>query len=353
VAAALVFLSLPAADLTSRPLQLEEAYRLELSRDLAAAARLYLAWACDHAGEPSELAGFAGFLRTERSLDSLVDACRDLVPSMPRVPGAWPLLADAAQLFELAGLDEEAAAAAMDAWNRGGPASLLVRAMRLWLAMGNMDAYSAAADRAVAVHGLDPLAATADRLDGRIEESRRSSNAILSAAGDPSARLAAAWNLFEAARTEGATADRRKAAELLARLFPGSPEAALALAADSGAPSRVSEAPSPSLFLAAALSTAVPAARPVADNPPPAAAATVPAAGTFSVQAGAFQVRENADELARELARSGFEAVIREAVSQGKTVYRVFAAAGLDRESADRLLLRLRSAGYAGFVTGD
>jgi cell division septation protein DedD len=336
VAAALVFLSLPAADLTSRPLQLEEAYRLELSRDLAAAARLYLAWACDHAGEPSELAGFAGFLRTERSLDSLVDACRDLVPSMPRVPGAWPLLADAAQLFELAGLDEEAAAAAMDAWNRGGPASLLVRAMRLWLAMGNMDAYSAAADRAVAVHGLDPLAATADRLDGRIEESRRSSNAILSAAGDPSARLAAAWNLFEAARTEGATADRRKAAELLARLFPGSPEAALALAADSGA-----------------LSTAVPAARPVADNPPPAAAATVPAAGTFSVQAGAFQVRENADELARELARSGFEAVIREAVSQGKTVYRVFAAAGLDRESADRLLLRLRSAGYAGFVTGD
>jgi cell division protein FtsN len=71
------------------------------------------------------------------------------------------------------------------------------------------------------------------------------------------------------------------------------------------------------------------------------------------VQAGAFQVRENADELVKDLSRSGFAATMREAPAQGKTIYRVFAATGIDRVSADRLIERLGAAGYAGIVVSD
>lgn len=328
-----------------RPLQLEEARQLERAGDAAAAARLYLSWARERSGEPSSLAGYAGFLRTEHGLDALIDACRDLAGSLPKMPGAWPLLAETAQLFELAGLDEEAAAIAADAWSRGGPVSLLKHAMRLALAMADLDAYATAAARTVTVPGLDPLASTADLLAGRLEEARLGSARILSAVEDPTARLPAAWNLFEAARSGGTQADRARAAARLSELFAGSPEAAIALAAASGTSSRVFEAPSPSRFVSAA--------PPVVKDTGTAATTVPPEGKTFSVQAGAFQVRENADELVKDLSRAGFDALVREAVVQGKTLWRVLAATGLDRESAARLLERLRAAGYAGITVSD
>jgi cell division septation protein DedD len=327
------------------PLQLEEARQLERAGDAASAARLYLSWASERSGKPSSLAGYAGFLRTEHGLDALIDACRDLAGSLPKMPGAWPLIAETAQLFELAGLDEEAAATAADAWSRGGPVSLLKHAMRLSLAMADLDAYATAAARTVTVPGLDPLASTADRLTGRLEEARLGSARILSAVEDPSARLPAAWNLFEVARAGGTPADIAQAAARLAELFPGSPEAAIALAAASGAGSRVLEAPSPSSFVSAG--------PPVVKDLGPVATAVPPEGKTFSVQAGAFQVRENADELVKDLSRAGFDPMVREAVVQGKTVWRVFAATGLDRESAARLLERLRAAGYAGISVSE
>jgi cell division septation protein DedD len=308
--AVLTLLAPGAAAAVGRPFQLEEARQLERDGDAAAAARLYLSWARERSGEPSSLAGYPGFLRTEHGLDALVDACRDLAGSLPKVPGAWPLLAETAQLFELAGLDEEAAAIAAEAWNRGGPVSLLQRALRLALAMGDLDAYSAAAARTVIVPDLDPLDSTRDLLAGRLEEARLGSSRLLAAVENPIVRLPAAWNLFEAA---------------------------IALAAASGKTSRLVEAPSPSLFISA---------EPVPTEPPP-------AEKTFSVQAGSFQVRENADELVKELSRAGFDPLVREAAVQGKTVFRVFAATGLDRDSAARFLERLRTAGYAGITVGD
>jgi cell division protein FtsN len=264
---------------------------------------------------------------------------------LPKVPGAWPLLAETAQLFELAGLDEEAAAIAADAWSRGGPAILLQRAMRLALAMGDLDAYDAAVARTVTVPGLDPLDATRDRLAGRLEEARQGSARLLSAVENPSSRLPAAWNLFEASRAGGTTADIAQAAARIAELFPGSPEAAIALAAVSGKSLRVVEAPSPALFMSA---EQAPAKDPGSEAP-----AVPPTAKTFSVQAGSFQMRENADELVKDLSRAGFEPLVREASVQGKILYRVFAATGLDRDSAARLLERLRAAGYAGITVSD
>ncbi len=217
----------------------------------AAAARLYLSWARDRSGEPSALAGYAGFLRTEHGLDALVDAGRDLAGSLPKMPGAWPLLAETAQLFELAGLHEEAATVAADAWSRGGPAILLQRAMRLALTMGDLETYAAAAARTVTVPGLDPLDATRDRIAGRLEDARLGSDRILSSVESPGARLLAAWNLFAAAREGGTPDDVAEAAARITELFPGSPEAAIADAAVTGKSLRVVEAPSPSLFLSA------------------------------------------------------------------------------------------------------
>jgi cell division septation protein DedD len=343
-----MLLAVGAGSASGRPLQLEEARRLEREGDAAAAARLYLSWARERPGQPSSLAGYAGFLRTERGIDALVDACRDMARSLPRTPGAWPLVADTARVFELAGLDEEAAELAVDAWRRGGEAGLLERAMRLYLAMGDLDRYAALSERVVTLAGLDALASTRDLLAGRLEEARTSSARILSAVEDPSAKLSAAWNLFEAARADSDPAGLAQAADRLGLLFPGSPETVIALSAVSGAGSRVSEAPSPMLF---ALS-GKPAAK-VPGPVVPAAAPAAPAAKTFSVQAGSFQVRENADELARDLARAGFTAIVREGLAQGRVLFRVFAAIGLDRESAAVLLERLRSAGYSGFTIAE
>ena len=308
-----------------------EAWQLERAGDDAAAARLYLDWTGDHAADPSMLAGYAGFLRTERDLDVLVDAGRDFAESLPRLPGAWPLVDATARLFELAGLDEEAAEAAEDAWERGGPASLLQRAMRLRLAMGDLEGYEAAAARAVTLPDLDPLAVTADLLSGRLDEASTGAERILTGVPDAGAKLLAAWELLEVTRISGDASAAARAAARLAELFPGSPEALIAMATSTGAPSRVIEAPSPAMFAS------------------PAPEATV--AG-FAVQAGSFKVRENADELIKDLRRAGFEATILEVVLQGTTLWRVLAGTGLDRASAEDLVGRLQAAGYAGIVVG-
>ncbi len=55
----------------------------------------------------------------------------------------------------------------------------------------------------------------------------------------------------------------------------------------------------------------------------------------------------------KDLLRAGFTPLVREASVQGKILYRVFAATGLDRDSAARLLERLRAAGYAGITVSD
>ncbi len=63
-------------------------------------------------------------------------------------------------------------------------------------------------------------------------------------------------------------------------------------------------------------------------------------------------MRENADELVKDLRRAGFEATMQEAIVQGTTLWRVLAGQGLDRKAAESLVERLRAAGYAGIIVG-
>lgn len=341
--AALFLLGSAVASIAGRHLELEEARLLEADGDAPAAARRYLSWARSHAGTPASLAGYAGFLRTERSLDAIVDAGRELAVGLPRVPESWPLICETALVFELAGLLAEAADLSLDAWTRGGPASLLWRRMRLSLAMGDLVAYQAAAARGITFPGANPLAAVAQRLTGRLEDAQRDAARIVSSSDDPQTRLAAAWSLFVAARTAGTETGLAAAASLLAQLFPDSPEAAIARAEAAGARSRVVEAASPELFAQAAAEEAGTGAA----EPPAGTAAA------FSVQAGSFQVRGNAEDLAKDLQTAGFAPSIRETAVQGKTVWRVYVAAGVERAAADRLLAALRAAGYDGLVVAD
>jgi cell division protein FtsN len=70
----------------------------------------------------------------------------------------------------------------------------------------------------------------------------------------------------------------------------------------------------------------------------------------MAVQAGAFQVRENATDLVADLTQRGFHPSVREEAIQGVVHFRVFAGTGMDGDQAKELLSRLLQAGFSGFV---
>jgi cell division protein FtsN len=87
-----------------------------------------------------------------------------------------------------------------------------------------------------------------------------------------------------------------------------------------------------------------------AQEPAPATAA---AQGKYLVQAGSFQVRENAEYLAADLVKKGFSPTVVQDSFQGKDRFRVLAGAGLARDRAQDLLEQLAGAGYSGFLASE
>jgi cell division septation protein DedD len=150
----------------------------------------------------------------------------------------------------------------------------------------------------------------------------------------PAALLA----LGEALRQRG---DGQEAAEVLAELqarFPASPEALLA----GGKGARY---PSQPLRL---LPNEPPAA-----SLPEAALSAAPAAAAprkVQVQAGSFRDPENARYLVRDLEDRGFEARLTEKTVGEARYYRVVVGQELNAQSAQTLILRLKDAGFEGFL---
>ncbi|MDG3043687.1 N-acetylmuramoyl-L-alanine amidase [Bacillus sp. B6(2022)] len=70
------------------------------------------------------------------------------------------------------------------------------------------------------------------------------------------------------------------------------------------------------------------------------------ASNLYKVQAGAFKVKANADELAATLRSKGFEALV--VLDSG--MYRVQAGAFRSKQNADDLVARLKQAGHDAFV---
>ena len=97
-----------------------------------------------------------------------------------------------------------------------------------------------------------------------------------------------------------------------------------------------------------------PAASPAtsSQSPSPSSAPAVESP-RFSVQAGSFQMKENADDLCAELGKRGFTPVVVHDVAQGKDRYRVLAGSGLAADGAKDVLTRLSAAGFAGYMVQD
>jgi len=169
----------------------------------------------------------------------------------------------------------------------------------------------------------------------------------------------------------------------LRQRFPDSPEASLALspeASESGADQdpRVVYASSPLRLLPAEIQQPLsspsgpegealpaPAVVPPAASPdahaPATAAPAIPPTPTDApqteapavqalVQTGSFRDRENAVYMVRDLKGAGFAAEILEKDLDGRVFYRVVIGPAMAAEEAQRLMLRLKVAGFEGFL---
>jgi tetratricopeptide (TPR) repeat protein len=89
-----------------------------------------------------------------------------------------------------------------------------------------------------------------------------------------------------------------------------------------------------------------------ADRPletPPEGAAAVEQAG-YAVQIGSFGVRENAENMVKEVTGRGFPGLLSEAAAEGKSLFRVRVGPFADLSEAQEAKRRLAELGYSGFV---
>jgi cell division protein FtsN len=219
--------------------------------------------------------------------------------------------------------------------------------------------------------------------------------------GNPDLALKSLWVLYQAAQGAGDTAGQSDARAKLGRRFASAPETVLAAGASAlgspasrqvvlpapvpdsiaggSAPARPQtgpdaapavlgqpqpSSPGPSTPTAQAASnqttTTAPSGSAAASTPAasgtPAAPSTSAASTTsarYSVQAGSFQIKENADDLVLELGKRGFSATVLHDLAQGRDRWRVFAGSGLDRDAAEALRTKLSAAGFTGFLIRD
>lgn len=306
---------------------LEEAARLEAAGNVPGAVAAYRGWLKGNPAAPRTDDAFEGLFRLLTNLTDLLE-----LSALPGL-GAGSLLS-LARLADMAGRYEEARPLYERAWTAGGSPEALIRGLTLSLEMNDGET---ARGKLEVLRSKDPgWAGLAEGLiemgsgsfasaGNRLTETARS-------ASDPRLRLAALWALLERARLSGDPAALEAASAEITARYPGSPEEALA--AGSVAPlSR------PGQFASAAVAAPLPRTEGPAE-----------AGARFGVQAGSFKVRENADELAAELARKGFVAAVREDTREGKALYKVLAGSGLGRAAALEVLAKLSGAGYAGLL---
>lgn len=87
--------------------------------------------------------------------------------------------------------------------------------------------------------------------------------------------------------------------------------------------------------------------QPEVQSPAPSAANS-----RWGVQIGSFTAREGAETVRQQAAKAGFSSVVTSALVNGKTYFRVTVPAGNNREQADNLAERLKKSGFPVFVVG-
>jgi hypothetical protein len=354
-----------------------------------AAAQLYGSWLEANPRAEDSPRVFSRYFSLEEDFPTLMDASVKFLASARGLPGAAPQFALIARLLELSGRREPARDAYLAAYGEGAGDAALVSACLLSLQMDDRETLAKSLPqlkgRGSATGALlDSLAALQAGDDSGGQEKILS---LAETTGDPDLQLKSLWILYAAATGRG---DEKSAADLRARLherFPDSPESVIAARATAVTGKSVFLAPTPDSFTrplgqaghdsrdsgpadtAPAAAPVAPAGVPVApagapgaagapaepgvSQGPLAAAPTPPAAQGTSVQAGSFQMKENAEDLVAELTRRGFSPVMRQESIQGKNHFRVFAATGLDGEQARSVIARLKQLGFSGFAVSE
>jgi cell division septation protein DedD len=363
----IVSMSLEADPLIPRAQQREKA------GDTEEAAHLYAAWLQANAGAPGSARVFSRYFRLENDYLALRDASLKFLATGRGLPGAADQFAAIARLLEIGGMTGEARDAYLSAHAEGAADSTLVSAFLLSLQMHDADAMAKCLAALEARGGAagDLLRVLADIEAGHTGSAGAALAGLADSSGDPDVALKALWIMY--ARARGAD-DQKGQANARARLsadFPGAPETALVSSPRTAA---VVLFPSPDVFVTGDVpgqsppvpQTAAPVQPPTLTQtpetaqpptatqtpepvqPPATPQATEPA--KVSVQAGSFQVRENADDLSAELSKRGFSPIQRMETIQGKEHYRVFAGVGLDAVQARALLAKLLQQGFSGIL---
>jgi hypothetical protein len=314
------------------------AQQLYKAGDRVGAAQSYKAWLAINPGAPGSGRVFASYFSLEQEYGALREVSRTFLVAGRGVPGAGEQFSRIARLFDLGGMTEEARNAYLSAYGEGAPEAAMVSAFLLSLQMNDTEAMKQILVSLGEKGGTEKalLDALVPAPDGAC--ARNALKGLVDASADSELRLRALWVLYAMARNVN---DEKGQADIRARLaaeFPGAPETALAsLPVKTG----VVLFPSPDV-----LGTT--------DPPDSAPGATQTShSSKFSVQAGSFQVKENADDLVVELVKRGFSPIEREESSKGKALYRVLAAGGLDADQARELLSKLVQAGFNGILVAE
>jgi cell division septation protein DedD len=357
--------------LTADPL-ISRAQQREKAGDTEGAARLYASWLQANAGASGATRVFSRYFRMEHDFFALRNASLSLLATAHGQPGAADQFAEIARLFELGGMTGEARDAYLSAYGEGAGNRTLVSAFLLSLQMYDTDAMAKCLAPLESREGsAGPLLrALADIQAGHGEAAGAALARLADSSLEPDVALKARWVMYETARAAG---DQKGQADARARLsadFPSAPETALVSTARTAT---VVLFPSPDIFVTgdapdqpstaiqmgetsqppAASPASVPAQAPSVSQTtepaePPQTQTTEPA--KLSVQAGSFQVKENADDLFAELSNRGFSPIQKMETIQGREHYRVFAGVGLDPVQARALLAKLLQLGFSGIL---
>jgi len=383
LAVVLAFLLTVSALLNADPL-IRRAQQREKAGDMEGAAHLYGGWLRINAGAPGSALVFSRYFQLENDYLALRDASLRFLATGGGLPGAAAQFGAIARLLETGGMPGEARDAYLRASAEGAADSALVSAFFLSLRMHDTDAMAKCLAGLQAREGAEKhlLEVLADIEAGHAESAGAALAGLSRTSGNADVELKALWLLYARAK---AAEDQKEQANARARLsadFPGAPETALAASPRSAA---VVLYPSPDIFVAAdsadqseppPAAPALPAVSRTGEPDQPLAtpqtseSAQPSVRGTseqvqppvppqsaepvrVSVQAGSFQVKENADDLFRDLSRRGFFPVQRVETIQGKEYYRVFAGVGLDATAARALLAKLLQQGFTGIVVNE
>jgi cell division septation protein DedD len=359
---------------------LQRAADSERSGNLDGAASALAEWLSANPGAAESAGVFDSYLRVEQDFPKLLQTAAGFLKTGRGVPGAAAQFERIARLFDLSGRIEEARDAYLAANAEGAPDSTLVSAFLLSLGMNDAQSMSAALER---LKGRSPsseilLQALSDLRVGDRAAARRALLGLAEQTGNPDLALKSLWVLYQDAQGAGETAGQSDARAKLGRRFASAPETLLAAGAPGpGSPAGrqvVLPAPAPDAISAGTPAAAAPAPLPkapeaspaVAGQPQPSSpgpstpAAQAPSGPTaaaaavrYSVQAGSFQMKENADDLLLELGKRGFSATVLHDLSQGWDRWRVFAGSGLERDAAEAVRTKLSAAGFTGFLIQD